>query len=54
LVYVALPPLIKVVDANPNTGNFPKLDLIDIVNNLRPKYAMKLYEYFKVLEGINT
>jgi len=28
---------------NTNNGNFTKLELIDIVNKLRTKYAMKLY-----------
>ncbi len=27
------------------------LELIDIVNKLRTKYAMKLYEYLQILEG---
>jgi len=54
MVYVALPPLIKWLMTNTNNGNFTKLELIDIVNKLRTKYAMKLYEYLQILEGINT
>jgi len=36
---------------NTNNGNFTKLELIDIVNKLRTKYAMKLYEYLQSLGG---
>jgi len=51
IVYVALPPLIKWLMTNTNNGNFTKLELIDIVNKLRTKYAMKLYEYLQSFGG---
>ncbi len=39
------------VDDKTNNGNFTKLELIDIVNKLRTKYAMKLYEYLQSFGG---
>jgi len=45
--YIALAPLIKWLMIHTNDGNFTKLDLIPIINKLRTKYAMKLYEYLK-------
>jgi len=54
IVYVALPPLIKWLMTNTNNGNFTKLELIDIVNKLRTKYAWNFMNIYKVLEGINT
>jgi hypothetical protein len=47
IAYVSLSPLIKWLMINSNDGNFTKLDLIYVVNKLRTKYAMKLYEYLK-------
>jgi hypothetical protein len=49
--YIALAPLAKWLMINTNEGNFTKLDLIPIINKLRTKYAMKLYEYLKSFGG---
>jgi len=46
IAYVALSPLAKWLMLNTHE-NFTKLELIDVVNKLRTKYAMKLYEYLK-------
>jgi hypothetical protein len=51
IAYVALSPLVKWLMINTNNGNFTKLELIDVVNKLRTKYAMKLYEYLKSFGG---
>jgi len=51
IAYVALSPLVKWLMINTNDGNFTKLELIDVVNKLRTKYAMKLYEYLKSFEN---
>jgi hypothetical protein len=47
IAYISLAPLVKWLMINTNYGNFTKLDLIPIINKLRTKYAMKLYEYLK-------
>jgi hypothetical protein len=47
IAYISLAPLIKWLMINTNDGNFTKLELIPIINKLRTKYAMKLYEYLK-------
>lgn len=51
VAYVSLSPLIKWLMINTNHGNFTKLELIQVVNKLRTKYAMKLYEYLKSFGG---
>jgi len=50
IAYIALPPLMKWLMIHSNDGNFTKLELIPIINKLRTKYAMKLYEFFKSFE----
>ncbi len=51
VAYVSLSPLIKWLMINTNQGNFTKLELIQVVNKLRTRYAMKLYEYLKSFGG---
>ena len=48
---IALSPLIKWLMIHTNEGNFTKLELIPMVNKLRTKYAMKLYEFLKSFEN---
>jgi len=47
IAYVSLSPLVKWLMMHTNDGNFTKLELVQIVNKLRTKYAMKIYEYLK-------
>jgi len=47
IAYVSLAPTIRWLMINTNEGNFTQLNLIPIINKLRTKYAMKLYEYLK-------
>ena len=47
IAYVSLSPLVKWLMINTNEGNFTKLELVQIVNKLRSKYGMKIYEYLK-------
>jgi hypothetical protein len=47
IAQISLYPLIKWLMINTNNGNFTKLELIEVVNKLRTKYSMKLYEYLK-------
>jgi hypothetical protein len=50
VAYISLSPLVKWLMIHSNEENFTKLDLIPTLNNLRTKYAMKLYEFFKSFE----
>ena len=52
VAYVSLSPLTKWLMINTHNleGSFTELKLIPIVNKLRTKYAMKLYEYLKSFE----
>lgn len=51
VAHVALSPIIKWMMINTNDGNFTKIELIPIINRLRTKYSIKLYEYIKSFGG---
>lgn len=51
MAYISIAPLMKWIMINTHTnGNFTELELIPIVNKLKTKYAMKIYEYLKSFE----